>query len=129
MARKSDTTDEADQNGRKAKASRTSKIGPATFWVRTRAALVIRIVFLVCAVMLAIGALLIALRHNINGGNAIVKFITGFDDAIDGPFSRNNGIFSFSGKHSVSKEALVNWGIAAIVYLVVGRVLDRIVKP
>ncbi|MEP6815399.1 MAG: hypothetical protein ABI873_07615 [Marmoricola sp.] len=97
--------------------------------LRTRAARVIRIVFTVMAVMLAVAALLVALRHNINATNPIVRFVTGFDDAVDGPFSRSNGIFAFAGKNAATKEALVNWGIAALVYLAIGRVLDRIVRP
>jgi hypothetical protein len=97
--------------------------------LRLRLAQVIRVVSLVCAVVLALGALLVALRHNINATNPIVRFVTGFDDAIDGPFSRSNGIFAFDGKNAATKEALVNWGIAAIVYLAIGRLLDRIVKP
>ena len=52
--------------------------------VRTRAAQLISLVCTVAAVLLAVGAILIALRANSNEGNAIVKFITGIDDAIDG---------------------------------------------
>jgi hypothetical protein len=108
---------------------KTGRTGKAVERVRTRAAQVIRIVFTVCAAMLALGALLIALRHNINDTNPIVKFVRDFCDAIDGPFGRDSGIFTFHGKNAAAKEALVNWGIAAVVYLALGRVLERIVKP
>lgn len=97
--------------------------------VRVRVAQVIRIVFLLLAALLAIGAVLVALRHNINEGNVLVRLVREIDDAIDGPFSRQNGIFDFSGKGAVTKEALVNWGMAAIVYLLIGRVLERLVRP
>jgi hypothetical protein len=55
--------------------------------------------------------------------------------SIDGPFWR---IFEFTevGKsggirevHDVSKEVLVNWGLAAVAYLVAGRILDRVIRP
>lgn len=97
--------------------------------VRARAAMVLRTVFTLAAMLLAVGALLIALRQNINETNAIVKFIIDLDDNIDGPFSRMEGIFTFTGKSAVTKEALVNWGIAALVYLLIGQLLDRVVRP
>jgi hypothetical protein len=97
--------------------------------VRRRAAQLIQVVLTFCAVVLALGALLVALRHNVNESNAIVRLVTGFCDAVDGPFSRSNGIVAFDGKDAVTKEALVNWGIAALVYLAVGRLLARIVRP
>jgi thioredoxin reductase len=105
----------------------STRAGLAT--ARLRLARVIRIVFTVIAALLAIGALLIALRHNINEGNVLVKAVTHVDDFVDGPFGRKNGIFNFGGKNAVAKEALVNWGIAAIVYLVIGRALGRVVRP
>ena len=35
----------------------------------------------------------------------------------------------FDGKDAPVKAALTNWGIAAVIYLVVGKVLDRIIRP
>ena len=80
-----------------------------------------RIVFAMLAAILALGALLVVLRGNINEDNAVVKFITDIADAISGPFSLDDGIFDFTGKNAEAKNALLNWGIAAIVYLVIGR--------
>ena len=85
----------------------------------------VRIVFGVLAAILALGALLVVLRDNINESNAVVKLITDVADAISGPFSRDDGIFDFTGKNAESKNALLNWGIAAIVYLFIGRILAR----
>ncbi len=127
MARKTDTEEAGDKAADRPSA-RTRSVAAINL-LRTRIAQVVLIVFTLCALLLAIGALLVALRHNINSGNALVKAIEHFDDVIDGPFSRNKGIFTFHGKNSVSKEALVNWGIAAIVYLLVGRILNRIIRP
>lgn len=101
--------------------------------VRSKVAMAIRIIFLVFAIVLAVGALLVAFRHNVSETNGLVRFIKGFADAIDGPFSRGNGVFHFTGKghdaaaSAVTKNALVNWGIAAVIYLIIGRVLGRLV--
>lgn len=100
---------------------------------RAKVAVAIRVVFLVFAIVLAIGALLVAFRANVSGSNGLVRFIKDFADAIDGPFSRGNGVFHFTGKghasaaSAVTKNALVNWGIAAVIYLIIGRVLGRLV--
>ena len=73
--------------------------------------------------------MLVVLRGNINADNSIVKFIIDTADAISGPFSRDDGIFYFTGKNAESKNALLNWGIAAIVYLLIGRVLANLIAP
>jgi hypothetical protein len=97
--------------------------------VLTRLARVWRIVFGVLAAILALGALLVVLRDNINESNSVVKLILDVADAISGPFSRDDGIFDFTGKNAESKNALLNWGIAAIVYLVIGRFGGNAIAP
>jgi hypothetical protein len=116
------TTDEADKTPRKRR-------GATTDAMRARLARIVKIVFGALATILALGALLVVLGGNINGDNAIVKFIIDTADAISGPFSKDDGIFSFSGKNAESKNALLNWGIAAIVYLLIGRVLANLIAP
>jgi len=111
-------------------ASPSRKRGSAALTrVRLVAARVILLVFTFTAAMLALGALLVALRHNINADNPVVEAIIRFCDFVDGPFGRDTGIFQFHGANEVAKEALVNWGIAALVYLLVGRLLARVVRP
>ena len=97
--------------------------------VRAQAAKIVRIVFILLALVLAVGAFLVAVRDNVSADNPLVKFIWHVADAIDGPFSRDNGIFTFTGKNAATKDAVVNWGIAAIVYLVIGNVLARLLRP
>ncbi len=109
--------------------SRQQKLSSAQYAVRTQAARAIRIIFGIFAAILALGAVLIVLHDNINLDNSIVKFILDTAENISGPFSRTNGIFHFTGKNAVAKNALLNWGIAAIVYLVIGRVLANLVAP
>ena len=117
------TTDESEGNRKKKSLDATQAA------VRSTIARVVRIVFAVLAGILALGAVLVVLRDNVNEQNAIVTFITDVADAISGPFSRDDGIFDFSGKNAAAKNALVNWGIAAIVYLVIGRLLAGLIAP
>lgn len=99
--------------------------------VRSRIASVVWIVAVVCALILAIGALLVALPAQ--ESNPIVDWVTHTASALAGPFGGlHHGIFDFqqkSGGDDVVKNALANWGLAAMFYLVVGRVADRIIRP
>jgi hypothetical protein len=96
--------------------------------VRTQLARVVWLVFVVCALFLAVGALLVALDANRNNG--LVSFVLGGADSVDlGIFSRSNGIKHFTGDSAQVKNALFNWGLGAVAYLVVGRILDRIIRP
>jgi hypothetical protein len=115
-------TDDSDED-------RKRRPGATQNAIRSKVARAVRIVFGVLAAILALGAVLVVLRSNINEGNAIVKFITDVADAISGPFSRDDGIFDFTGKNAVAKNALLNWGIAAIVYLLIGRFLAGAIEP
>jgi hypothetical protein len=96
---------------------------------REQLARVVRVLFVVLALVLAVGAFLVAVRDNVSDDNPVVRFIWSFADAIDGPFSRENGIFTFAGKNAETKDAVVNWGIAAIVYLIIGNIIQRLVRP
>ena len=96
--------------------------------VRVRIAQLVWLVCVVCALFLAIGALLVAL--DANAKNPLVEFVLDGANAVDlGVFSRTNGIKDFTGDNAEVKNALVNWGIGAVVYLVVGRMLDRLIRP
>jgi hypothetical protein len=96
--------------------------------LRARLAQLVWLVAVVCALFLAVGALCIAL--DANRDNALVKFVLDVADAVDlGVFSRDNGIFKFDGSDAATKNALANWGLGAIAYLVVGRILERIIRP
>ena len=95
---------------------------------RTMMAQVIWLLFVVAALFLAGGALLVALDANVD--NNLVQFVLDGADAVDlGVFSMDNGIMKFTGENADTKNALFNWGLGAVVWLVVGRILDRIVRP
>jgi hypothetical protein len=96
--------------------------------IRLRVSQVVWLAAVVCALFLAVGALLIALDANLD--NALVSFVIDVADAVDlDVFSRGNGIFTFTGADAATKNALTNWGLAAIGYLVVGRILERLIRP
>lgn len=102
--------------------------GTTTATIRTRVAQVIWLLFVVAALFLAVGALCVAL--DFNQKNALVQFAIDGADAVDlGVFSREDGIKQFTGSGAETKNALFNWGIGAIAWLVVGRVVERIVRP
>jgi hypothetical protein len=99
-----------------------------TSTVRSKLASLLWLVAVVCALFLAVGALLIALKANQD--NAVVKFILDGADTLDmGVFSRDEGIFTFDKDRNGVKAALVNWGLAALAFLVVGKIVDRIIRP
>ncbi|WGL51197.1 hypothetical protein P5P86_14655 [Nocardioides sp. BP30] len=95
---------------------------------RTVLAQVVWTLAVLAALFLALGALLIAVKAN--GDNALVKFVLKVADAVDlGLFDRYNGIKQFTGHNAAIKDALFNWGLGALAWLVVGRILDRILRP
>jgi hypothetical protein len=96
--------------------------------VRTRIAQVVWLFFVVAAVFLAVGALCIALGFEKD--NPLVEFFIAGANFFDlNIFSRNNGIKDFTGSNADVKNALFNWGLGAIMYLIVGKILDRIIRP
>ena len=44
-------------------------------------------------------------------------------------FDVAKGASASAREDAVVKSVLVNWGIAALAYLVVGKVLDRVIRP
>jgi hypothetical protein len=96
--------------------------------VRIALAQVVWLLFLAAALFLAVGALLIAV--DANQDNDLVKFVLEGADRVDlGIFSKDNGIKEFTGANAETKNALFNWGLGAVAWLVVGRILDRLIRP
>lgn len=109
--------------------SETTKTRPDTVArVRTIVAQVIWTIAVIAALFLALGALLVAVKANQD--NALVKFVLNMADRVDlGLFDRKNGIKQFDGSNADIKNALFNWGIGALAWLVAGRIVERIVRP
>jgi hypothetical protein len=88
---------------------------------RLQIARLISLIASIVALILVAGILLVVLKAN--QSNQVVSAITDAARWLAGPF---DGMFSMS-KHRV--EVAVNWGIAAVVWFLVGRLLARIVAP
>ena len=121
----------AEKAAEKSTANRRSTgaaVKGATSTFRSKLASLVWLIAVVCALILAVGALLVALKANQD--NAIVAFILDAADTLDlDVFSREEGIFTFQKDRDGVQSALVNWGLAALAYLVVGKILDRIIRP
>jgi hypothetical protein len=86
------------------------------------AGLLARVVHVVVAIVVFIivaGILLVVLKAN--AGNSIVSQVEDWARSLAGPF---DGMFSF---HSADVTIAVNWGIAAVVYLFVGRLIAGLI--
>ena len=80
---------------------------------------VVRIVVGTVAAIIVAGILLVVLKANPT--NSVVSAVHDTAHALVGPF---DGMFSF---HSAHVAIAVNWGIAALVYLVLGGLIARLI--
>lgn len=82
----------------------------------------------IAALFLALGALFVA--FGANESNALVKFVLNVADVVDlGVFDRNDGIKQWTAENAQTKNALFNWGLGALVWIIIGRLVDRFVRP
>jgi hypothetical protein len=126
-----DTGEEPVDQTRTDRTDRTAAARAAATRVRIRLAQLVWLVCVLAALILAAGALFVALKANPD--NALVKLVLDTADKLDlGVFSRGaDGVFHWTG-HSdaaATKNAIVNWGLAAVVWLVVGKLLERLIAP
>ena len=116
---------------RRADAPRRGGLDAGSRRLRSTLASAIWLVAVVAALVLAVGALLVALRFNLD--NAAVKAVTDLASNLDFGVLKDFDVKKGASKSEIQdarvKSVLVNWGIAALVYLVVGKVLDRIIRP
>ncbi|MEN8708098.1 hypothetical protein BKA08_003819 [Nocardioides marinisabuli] len=127
-SKKSAEVAEQDTTTAAAAPAKRGRGGTSTAVVRAKVATALWAVFVLLAMVLAVGALLIAI--DANRDNGLVSFVLDLADGVDlGVFSRENGIREFDGSNAETKNALFNWGLGAVAYLVVGRLVERVVKP
>lgn len=113
---------------RRERGTRTASAASPVDQTRTVVAQVVWLVAVVGALFLAVGALLVAI--DANADNALVGFVLDGAGVADlDLFSRTDGIKQFDGENATTLNALVNWGLGAILYLVVGRILERVIRP
>ncbi len=128
MADETTETDTRDEQKPRRGAAAAAKAKAGLDLVRLRIGQLVWLVCVLAALVLAIGALLVALKANTD--NDLVTWVLKMADRLDlTVFDRDNGIKDFTGKNAEIKEALLNWGLAAIVWLVAGRIVDRIIRP
>jgi hypothetical protein len=97
--------------------------------VRARVASIVWIVAVVCAVIVVLGAILVALGSGVRTGNPVVQFINDTADALAGPFGKMFSYQKDNGKPDVVQNTVLGYGIAAVVYLVVGKIVSRVIHP
>lgn len=90
---------------------------------------VVKVVFTALAALLALGALLVAGGSVISPENSLVKLVWNLVDVFDGPFAKDNGVFTFDGANADKLDAVVNWGLGAVVYMAIGNVLRALLRP
>lgn len=112
---------EKKDNAGKGKAA-MSVVGSGVNRVRNVVASVIWLIAVVAAAVLALGALFTALDQA-NQSNAIVHWVLERGHELVGPFK---DLFRLE---TAKNTLLVNWGIAALVYLIAGKVVERFVRP
>ena len=126
--------DTGNDTGPKTKrgAAAAAKAKAGAEFVRLRLAQLVWLACVIAALVLAAGALLIALGDDtVNRGSDLFKFVTDVGDKLDLVFfDRKDGVFAFKGQEDAeTKRALVNWGIAAVLWLIGGKIVDRIIRP
>jgi len=125
-----DTPQHSSESGadKRARASRTASASAMAAKVRAYAARLVWLVCVLAALVLAVGALLIALKTNTENG--LVKGILNLADVADvGVFDLANPIKKFAEPDAHIKVALLNYGLGALAWLVVGRILTWVLRP
>ncbi|WP_183093951.1 hypothetical protein [Nocardioides stalactiti] len=93
--------------------------------------IVSRVLWVICltlALVLAAAAFSFAL--DANDKNELVQLVRDLANAFDlGYFDLDEPVKEFQDPNSEVKTALFNYGIAAVVYLIVGRFLERVIRP
>lgn len=111
--------------------SRADQAKVAVHKGRTMVAQAVWAVAVFAAVVLAGAALCIALKANPD--NNLVDFLTRTADKLDfGVFELGaNGIYHATGdtQEALTKNAVVNYGVAAVVWLILGGIVAKIIRP
>lgn len=126
-------TDQPDQPDQRDQPAPPVPAGPdrrvlMTARVRDTAARVAWIVCMTLGLILAAAAFSFALKANEQ--NQLVQTVRDMANAFDlGFFDLDNPVKAFENPNGEVKTALFNYGIACVVYLVLGRILERILRP
>ncbi|KRB77314.1 hypothetical protein ASE01_11310 [Nocardioides sp. Root190] len=90
-----------------------------------------RVAWIICvtlALVLAAAAFTFALEANEDNG--LVQLVRDLGSTFDlGFFDLDNPVKAFENPNGEVKTALFNYGLASVVYLVLGRILERVIRP
>jgi hypothetical protein len=111
----------SSSNADKGKAA-MSAVGSSVKRFRNLLASLIWLIAVIAAALLALGALFTALDQA-NQSNEIVKWVLERGHDLVGPFK---DLFRLE---TAKNTLLVNWGIAALVYLIIGKIAERFIRP
>ncbi|MEV8378090.1 hypothetical protein AB0P21_35455 [Kribbella sp. NPDC056861] len=112
----------ASSSGTEKGKAALSAVGSGVKRFRNLAASLIWLVAVIAAALLALGALFTALDQA-NQSNEIVKWVLERGHDLVGPFK---DLFRLE---TAKNTLLVNWGIAALVYLIIGKIAERFIRP
>jgi hypothetical protein len=112
----------ASSSGTEKGKAALSAVGSGVKRFRNLAASLIWLIAVVAAALLALGALFTALDQA-NQSNEIVKWVLERGHDLVGPFK---DLFRLE---TAKNTLLVNWGIAALVYLIIGKIAERFIRP
>jgi hypothetical protein len=112
---------ESGPGGGKGKAA-LSTVGSGVKRARNLIASLVWLIAVLAAAVLALGALFTALDQA-NQSNEIVRWVLDRGHEIVGPFK---DLFRLE---TAKNTLLVNWGIAALVYLIAGKIMERFIRP
>jgi hypothetical protein len=99
-----------------------SAVGTGVKRFRNLVASLVWLIAVIAAALLALGALFTALDQA-NQSNEIVKWVLERGHDLVGPFK---DLFRLE---TAKNTLLVNWGIAALVYLIIGKIAERFIRP
>jgi hypothetical protein len=99
-----------------------TSVGSGVRKLRNLIASLVWLVAVLAAAVLALGALFTALDQT-NQSNEIVRWILERGHDLVGPFK---DLFRLE---TAKNTLLVNWGIAALVYLIAGKIVEKIIRP
>lgn len=99
-----------------------SAVGSGVKRFRNLLASLVWLIAVIAAALLALGALFTALDQA-NQSNEIVKWVLERGHDLVGPFK---DLFRLE---TAKNTLLVNWGIAALVYLIIGKIAERFIRP
>jgi len=126
---------DADTEGRQRRRPRVSarevahgaKVGSDA--VRNRVASIVWIVAVVCAVIVVLGAIMVALGKGVESDNPVVQFLSDWAAKLSGPFGDMFSYTKDNGKPDVVQNTVLGYGIAAVAWLVGGRIVTRVIQP